>query len=35
MKNDPALSRRNFIKLSGAGVLGLELIKSGGGILKQ
>lgn len=33
MNNDPALSRRNFIKLSGAGVLGQELIKSGGGLL--
>lgn len=32
MNNDSALSRRRFIQVSGAGVLGLEFLKSGGGL---
>ena len=33
MNNDSALSRRRFIQVSGAGLMGLEFLKSGGGLL--
>jgi len=32
MNNDSALSRRRFIQVSGAGLMGLEFLKSGGGL---
>ena len=32
MNNDSALSRRRFIQVSGAGVLGMEFLKSGGNL---